>query len=114
MLFFVILNFIRKIFQGIKLIKWNDSTYYDSRYLAYLTNQDQSDFNILVESDKSVILSTQNKTSKYMPVNNICYSTQTEIRFTGKFYIQIDNKPAYGGISWSVKFSFYITFRVNT
>lgn len=82
--------------------------------LALQTNRDNNDFNSISESNGSVILSPVSPMRKYKSFNGGEFgwtSTDDLTQMDGIMRLGTNGNASTGACVWSVRFSFYITFK---
>lgn len=82
--------------------------------LGLITSADPTDFSTVVDSTKSIVLSTTNTQRRYISFNGGqtgWSSTNLNAVIDGKLFCETDSLPESGVMVWGVKVSFYITFK---
>lgn len=83
--------------------------------LGVMTDSDTYDFNNLVESNMSMVLSQTQITRRYYSFNGgetgWVSTDNPPNALNGKVYTETDSLAQKGGFLWSIKFSFYVTFK---
>lgn len=92
----------------------NDFYARGSYMFGLLTSSDTLDFNTLVEAKSALTLNVHQKVRKYISFNGGStgwISTSDLSNLDGKFYAETNSLAESGGFVWTIKFSFYVTFK---
>lgn len=85
-----------------------------SYVMGLLTSSDVTDFNNLVEAKSALVLNYNQAVRKYLSFyggETSWISTSDLSQLDGKFFAETNALAESGGFVWTVKFSFYVTFK---
>lgn len=85
--------------------------------LGLITSGDPTDFNTVVDSTKSIVLTSTNTQRRYISFNGgqVGWASTNLIgSIDGKLFAETDSLPESGVMVWGVKLSFYVTFKNNS